>query len=281
MACRSAEIGTDGVLDLVVLPEDAVCGGRNGTAAERSVPLHGPVLEIMGEKAREYATYLIVPLFLAEGNTYSNAAVLLDRTGGVVGTYRKVHPVAARGSKTLEGGVTPGNDHPVFDCDFGKLGIQICFDMRFDDGWETLAQKGAELVAWPTQSPQTVLPAARAQKHAYYLVSSTWRNNTTLFEPTGMVAAQTEDDPILVHQIDLSYAILHWQSELRHGDLVSETFGPRAGYHYSEREDTGLFWSNDPDTSIGKMIRDLNLETEADLLARNTALQKMKNAARC
>ena len=63
----------------------------------------------------------------------------------------------------MEHGSTPGKEEPVFQCDFGKLGIQICYDMDFDYGWRELARQGAELVAWPTQSPQTSQPACARQ----------------------------------------------------------------------------------------------------------------------
>ena len=101
----------------------------------------------------------------------------------------------------MEGGATPGNALPVFDCDFGKLGIQICYDMEFDDGWNELARRGAELIAWPTQSPQTSQPAFRAKEHRCYIVSSTWRHNASIFEPTGKIAEQiTPPQSILVHE---------------------------------------------------------------------------------
>ena len=67
--------------------------------------------------------------------------------------YRKVHPVINLGADPLRGRHHPGPEFPVFDCDFGRLGIQICFDMVYDDGWAALARKGADLVVWPTQSP--------------------------------------------------------------------------------------------------------------------------------
>lgn len=148
-----------------------------GTAAEVSFPLKGLVLEEMGEVARRNDTYVVVPMFLAEEageEAYSNAAVLLDRGGEVAGIYRKVHPVVARGSSDMEGGVAPGEDFPVFECDFGVLGMQICFDVCFPKGWQVLGRKGVDIVAWPTQSPQTVLPSQYAFKHGYYVVSSTW-----------------------------------------------------------------------------------------------------------
>ena len=98
----------------------------------------------------------------SSGPVFFNAAVLLDRRGTVAGIYRKVHPVALVGRDDLEDGITPGSEFPVFDCDFGKLGIQICWDLTFDDGWQALADKGAELVVWPSTSPATALSAARA-----------------------------------------------------------------------------------------------------------------------
>ena len=97
------------------------------------------------------------------GGYTSNAAVLFDRKGEVAGIYRKAHPVAYVNSDELEGGITPGAEYPVFDCDFGRLGVQICWDMQFQEGWDALAKKGAELVAWPTASPATVLPALQSR----------------------------------------------------------------------------------------------------------------------
>jgi predicted amidohydrolase len=277
MARQAAERYPGSRLDLVVLPEDAVCGGRSGSAAERSVALEGPVLERMAAKARQYGTYVVVPLFLVENREkglYTNAAALLDRTGKVAGIYRKVHPVAARSSAVLEDGVAPGTEFPVFECDFGRLGIQICFDIEFDDGWEALARGGAEIVVWPSQSPQTVRPASYAMQHRYYVVSSTWRNNASIFEPTGMIAAQIlPPERVLVRQIDLSYILLPWQPELRNGAAMRERYAENVGYHYSEAEDCGMFWSNDPRTPIGRMVREMGLEEKAASLDRNRKLQ--------
>ena len=155
--------------------------------------------------------------------------------------------------RTLEGGCSPGQDVPVFDCDFGKLGIQICYDMEFDYGWNELASKGAELIAWPTQSPQTSQPAFRAMQNRCYIISSTWRNNASVFEPTGKIPAQTlSPDSTLVHQLDLSYAILPWQPKLQKGEALRKKYGDKVGFRYYEDEDCGIFWSNDPQFPLPK-----------------------------
>jgi hypothetical protein len=185
--------------------------------------------------------------------------------------------VAYVNSEELEGGITPGQAFPVFDCDFGKLGVQICWDIQFDDGWEALAKGGAEIVAWPTASPATALPSARAGRHRYYVVSSTWRDNATVFEPTGMVSARlVPPERVLVHEIDLSHAILGWSGFLKNGEVLREKYGEKVGFHYDTREDMGLFWSNDPGTTIGEMIRSIQGE-ELDLqVERNRRLQSTR-----
>lgn len=273
-----AQASYDGTLDLAVLTEYAVTAGRPGDAADQALPLEGPVLDYFAAKAREHGTYIIVPMILAEDRErelFTNAAALVDRQGELVGIYRKVHAVAAAGDAVLEGGVTPGREHTVFETDFGRLGIQICYDMGYDDGWNALAEAGAEIVAWPSASPQTVMPAMRAMRGRCYVVSSTPRNNAAVFDPTGQVAAQIEPPAgTLVTQIDLAYELLHWQPKLHNGRVFDEAFGDRAGYRYSEREDGGIFWSNDPDKPIAEMVEQLGLESAAAGYERNRRLRE-------
>ena len=259
-------------LDLAVLPEAAITGEVGEDALERAVPFDGQVQDVFTLKAREHRCYIVVPTYLLESKekkSCSNAAILIGREGEVVGTYRKVHLVVSLDSGTMEGGSTPGRELPVFDCDFGKLAIQICYDMDFDYGWSELARKGAELIAWPTQSPQTSQPAFRAMKNRSYIVSSTWRHNASIFEPTGKIAAQIRPpESILVHELDLSYAILPWSSKLKKGEALKKMYGDRVGFRYYEDEDCGIFWSNDHRMTVGDMARSIGLLEVEEELAR-------------
>jgi predicted amidohydrolase len=257
-------------LDLAILPETAVTGETSHDVMADAVPLKGALEDTFARKAREHHCYIVVPTYLLEDKekkVASNAAILMGRNGEVVGIYRKVHLAVHTASDSLEGGTTPGKQSPVFQCDFGKLGIQICYDMEWDYGWSELARQGAELVAWPTQSPQTTHPAARAIAHRYYIVSSTWRNNASFFEPTGKITAQIKEPTrVLVQQLDLSYAILPWSPQLHNGAALKEKYGDKVGFRYYEDEDRGIFWSNDPQVPIGEMIRSLGLgETDQEL----------------
>lgn len=256
--------------DLAILPEAAITGEVGRDAYSQAVPFPGAVANAFSRAARAHNSHIVVPTYLRDSATAcSNAAVLVDRKGEVAGTYRKMHLVVGADGKTLEGGSTPGREAPVFDCDFGKLGMQICYDMEFDRGWRELAAKGAELIAWPTQSPQTSQPAARAMEQRCHIVSSTWRNNASVFEPTGKIIAQAKlPGEVLVQEIDLSYAILPWSSKLKNGKALKEKYGAKLGYRYYEDEDLGIFWSNDPATPIRQMTDSLGLVEAADELAR-------------
>lgn len=268
-------------VDLVALPENIITSGRCGTAAERAVDLEGPVLDTFAAKARQHSSYIVLPMVMADdrdAGVFANAAVLIGRTGEVVGIYRKVHVVAHVMTDVLEGGMTPGSEFPVFDCDFGRVGMQICYDMGYDDGWDALAAKGADIVVWPTASPTTSAPAARARRGKYFIVAATYRDNATIYEPTGLVAAQAlPPEDICVHEIDTSSMVLPWSEYLRDGEGLREKFGDRVGFHYERMEDIGLFWSNDPDTPIGEMARQIDIREADEELERN---RKLQDAAR-
>jgi predicted amidohydrolase len=255
-------------LDLVVLPEFFLAQPGD-SLAQKTVRLE-EVQPRIAACAQRHECYLVVPALLRETEPperYSNTAVVVDRAGRLVGIYRKVHPVAPQGSDMIEDGTTPGREFPVFDCDFGRLGIQICFDMLYADGWQALARQGAEIVALPSASPETAHPAMYALQHQYYIVSATPRDHAAVFSPLGMIEAQvSEENAVLVHEIDLSFAILHWEAVLEDGEALSRKFGSKVGFHYYRPEDAGIFWSNDPTMSIGQMIGSLGLiESDANV----------------
>src|SRR5262249_20648221 len=255
-------------IDLALFTEYAVTAGKTGSTAEVAVPLDDTIVEALASKAREHHCYIVFGgVFRDDPGTAacSNAAVVIDRRGRRVGRYVKVHPVLDRagpeGKIVFEGGVAPGTEYNVFDLDFGRVGVQICYDVEYAEGWRRLAEKGAELVLYPTASPQLTRPGMYAATQEYWVVSATFRNNASFFERgTGLVAAQiTEPKQTLVHEIDLSYIILPWSARLRNGEAFREALGDRVGFRYSESEDRGIFWSNDAGRSIGEMARSLGL----------------------
>lgn len=275
--------------DLCVLPEDLLGDKDCEDIRGRSFEIDGAEVQRITEWARANRSYVVLPFVLrTSAGVYHNSAVLIDRRGETVGVYHKMFPVlddtmttGGAGSPVFEGGVTPGPTAPVFDTDFGRVGLQICFDMVFNRGWTELTAGGAELVLWPTESPQRSLPKYRAESGGYYIISATTRLNAGVFAPCGTaLATVTEDDRpalapdglqhgwVLSRQIDLSYVVLNWTQKLEDGELFEDAYGRRVDVAYSLEEDRGIFWSNDPATPIEQMVSELGLEPRAPYLER-------------
>lgn len=253
-------------LDIAVFPENALNPPREGrSVVERAVELDDHVQTALGAMARRNHTYLVVCFNLLEDRKtglVSNAAVLFDREGRVAGIYRKFFCLADLDGSGVEGGKHPGNSFPVFETDFGRVGMLICYDVGFDDGFESYAADGVDLILWPSMSPQTLVPRLYARRFGFHMVSSTPRDNASVFDPLGEIVAQTTREGVVTHEIDLDYRIVHWQKALRNGEALREKYGDRVGFRYSEREDYGIFWSNDPGLPIGKMLEETGILTD-------------------
>lgn len=142
--------------DLIVLPESFnVWGVAAGHYRELAEPLphdDGPpapeagVLSALGRLARARRTYVVAPVVARTGERLRNTSVLLDRQGHIAGVYDKVHLTTPE----YEWGITPGRAFPTFACDFGRIGMMICFDLSFPESARCLALNGAELIAFST-----------------------------------------------------------------------------------------------------------------------------------
>ncbi len=110
----------------------------------------GPTIQAMRGLAREGGVALICPFFERDGDNYFNTAVVINREGEVVGTYRKVHipQIPLWEEKAY---FSPG-DHgfPVFDLGLAQIGVQVCWDNFFPEGTRALALQGAQVVFAPT-----------------------------------------------------------------------------------------------------------------------------------
>ncbi len=137
------EAAGDGA-DVVLFPELILAAGYSLGEGFRSVAEtpDGPHMRRVRERARARGVNAIIGF--AEpgmGNAIHNSAAIFDRQGGVVGVYRKSHVFVA-----TESFFAPGSELPVFDMDFGKVGIPICYDLEFPEPARVLALRGAELL---------------------------------------------------------------------------------------------------------------------------------------
>ncbi len=125
-------------------------------AAAEKVP-DGPTVNLMKEYARQYNMVIVVPIYEEEKTgIYYNTAAVIDADGTYLGKYRKTHipQVAGFWEKFF---FRPGNSGwPVFDTAYCKLGVYICYDRHFPEGWRALALNGAEYIVNPSATVKGV-----------------------------------------------------------------------------------------------------------------------------
>jgi len=221
--------------DIVCLGEVILSIGTRAAMADVAAPIPGPHTQRLGEAARRNRLWVVAGLTERAGRREYNTAVLLDRQGRLAGTYRKVH-LPREEWKT---GRTPGNAYPVFDTDFGRVAIMICYDWFFPEATEAFALQGAEVLFAPTwgntrpDSPdgradgETVF-RVRARDSALYLVPSVYDGRSMIIDPVGRILAAGDTEGVYVAEVDLAARerlpfVGHWGS-IGPRDRMPETY---------------------------------------------------------
>jgi 5-aminopentanamidase len=206
---------------LLVLPECAVPGYMFSSAAEAlpyAEEIPGPSTEAFEDACRRLDAHVVCGLLEREGEHLYNAAVLVG-PDGLVGSYRKTHlPFLGVDRFTV-----PGDVLPVYDTPLGRIGLEICYDLRFPEATRTLALSGADIVAHPTAFPvaariQTeLITVARAAENRIFLLTANrvGRERTGEFcgwsqivDPFGVRLAEAgpTEEVLLVAEIDVERA---------------------------------------------------------------------------
>jgi len=208
--------------DLIVFPELATTG-YEGTKEEfqdmaETVP-DGKCMKAIAELCREYKVYVVYGF--AERDPHAtdvlyNSALFINNKGEILGQYRKVHPF-----DTEKMWCRAGCDFPIFQTDFGKVGIQICWDTAFPEVSRIYALKGADLLVvstnWekPYEEDWDLMTKARAFDNTLHLVAANrigddrtlgWFGRSKIIDPLGRVieALDEEVEGIIHAELDLS-----------------------------------------------------------------------------
>src|SRR5712691_139507 len=172
---RLDEAATAGA-ELLVLPECAIPGYMFDSAEEAMTfaeKIPGPSTEALAESCRRLRIHAVCGLLERDGDQLRNSAVLVG-PDGLLGSYRKTHlPFLGVDRFTV-----PGDQLPVYDTPLGRIGLEICYDLRFPEVTRALALKGADLVAHPTNFPMAarvqteLITVARAAENRIYLLTA-------------------------------------------------------------------------------------------------------------
>ena len=145
-------------LDLIIFPEYNYYEALSlEEARANSETMDGRYITEMKKQARRFGVNLIPGSFAETcGEKVKNTCALIDRSGEVAGSYSKVHLMDAIGIRESDAAV-PGDKLGVFDTDFGRIGLMVCFDLRFPEQPRSMVLQGADIIfcaaSFPTGSP--------------------------------------------------------------------------------------------------------------------------------
>ncbi|MCP3981483.1 MAG: carbon-nitrogen hydrolase family protein [bacterium] len=221
---RAAEEGAR----LVALPENAAYLRTEGEPAAFRTDVDGELVQRFAAEARRHRCWLLIGSIaerIPRSRRVYNTSVLLDPRGAVRGTYRKLHlfDIDIRGGAVLRESATvaPGDRPVTVETPLGRLGLSICYDLRFPELYRHLTLAGANVLFVPAAftaytGPHHWLPLlrARAIENQCWVVApaQVGRHNsqrrshgeTAVIDPWGrVVAVKKRGEGIVAAEIDL------------------------------------------------------------------------------
>jgi beta-ureidopropionase len=257
--------------DLAILPEAFTAAGLPSQhIAMVAEPLTGSSVTSVADRARRYSMYVVAGFYVAEGTDVSNCAVLFDRTGQIVGTYSKQHPTEGE----VANGVLPGERTGVFDTDFGRLGLAVCFDLNWQPVWADLKAHGAELVCWISAYEGGLPLQAFAWIYQYPIVTSVWPYHARVIERTGRIMAETSRwSRVVLYDLNLDKRLFHTNGHEHELLKLQTRYGSRIRIESFTDEHVFTLESVDPNLSIDEIIRDIGLVEYRAFIDRCTDVQ--------
>jgi predicted amidohydrolase len=214
--------------DIAVLPEMFCCPYDNEWFKKFSEKEGGTSYAAMSDAAKENGIYIVAGTMPElENDKVYNTAYVFDKSGKQIAKHRKVHlfDIDVKGGQYFKESdtFTPGNDVTVFDTEFCKIGLAICYDIRFPELSRLMAAEGAEVIIYPGAFNMTTGPAhwelsfrARALDNQVYAIGvapardmeATYHSfgNSIVTSPWGNVVNKLDEEKgYIIQEIDLDF----------------------------------------------------------------------------
>ncbi|OPX86726.1 MAG: 2-oxoglutaramate amidase [Pelotomaculum sp. PtaB.Bin104] len=206
---------------LICLPETFLTGYDLEYIKNKALPLTNEFIDRLRVKAREAKTYILAGIPIKTDKGVFNSSILFDVHGDIMGVYNKMHLFSMEELYEPDFFLRGGPDFTVYDLGICKIGMMICYDLRFPELSRKLMLNGADLLvaisAWPKKRMlqfRTVAASRAIENQLFvFVVNRTGIDNqielggnTTLYNPLGEpVCGSTDNDTeqVIVAEIDL------------------------------------------------------------------------------
>ena len=262
--------------DLIVLPE--VCDRPGGLSQEKLFKYYqvrkDQIQKYFADVARKNNCYIVYPTHrILEDGSWRNSGVLIDRAGEVAGIYNKNHPTI----HGLEKGIRAGRKATIIECDFGRVGLAICFDLNFDELRLQYAQAKPDLIVFSSVYHGGLMQGYWAYSCRCHFVGAISGKGTPseIRNPLGEVVATT------TNYFDFVVATVNLDCELAHLDYnwgrlrkLKAKYGPKVKITDPGLLAPVLIASEHETITVAEMIKEFEIELLDDYLARSRAFRK-------
>ncbi|HZS90783.1 MAG TPA: carbon-nitrogen family hydrolase [Chloroflexota bacterium] len=202
--------------DLVILPELWTSGiALREATSQRAIDAFDAVGAMRG-MAHTDRIAVAGSMLLRDGDHYHNVLLLVDAAGEILGRYEKIHPFTPMDEHLY---VAPGDDVVSCDTPWGRIGLAVCYDLRFPELFRRLTDAGAELIILPAEWPHPrlehwkTLTRARAIENQCFFVAANaagtqgryhFCGHSAVIDPWGQSVAEAgEEATVLTATVDL------------------------------------------------------------------------------
>ena len=231
--------------DIICLPEvfpfANLSSGRPPVSQVAEVPI-GDISRPFAEFARKHGCNIVCPIYTKENGHYYNSAVFMQ---------------------------------PVFKTDFGIVGVQICFDIEWNDGWQKLRQAGAEIVFWPSAFAGGMAVNAKAWQNKFVVVSSTRKDTSKICDISGEVVASTGRwNDWVCAPVNLEKAFLHTWPFCQRFDEVQAKYGRGLRITTFHEEEWTIIESCSADVRVADVLKEFEFQAYEDFIQAADAMQR-------
>jgi len=212
-----------------------------------SIP-DGPTVKLMQGYAAKYQMVIVVPIYERDAisGVYYNTAAVIDADGSYLGKYRKTHIPQVAGFWEKFFFKPGGSNWPVFQTRYCKLGVYICYDRHFPEGWRALALNGAEYIVNPSATVAGLSEYLwRLEQPAAAVANGCWvgainrvgteapwnigefYGQSYFVNPRGQIEkiASRDQDELIVHELDMEMVRTVRNTWQFYRDRRPETYG--------------------------------------------------------
>jgi hypothetical protein len=257
--------------DLIVVPE--ACDRPSGLSDEKLIEYYkvrkDQVQQFFAETARENNCYMVYSAYrIMPDGSKRNSSILIDRKGNIVGIYNKNHSTIGE----IENGTLCGKDAPVFECDFGRVAMAICFDLNFDELRLKYAKAKPDLIIFSSMYHGGLMQSYWAYSCRCHFVGAIAGSATPseIRNPLGQViASSTNYFDFSVAKVNLDCRLAHLDYNWERLRKLKAKYGPKVTILDPGCLGAVLISSEHETISVDDMIEEFQIELLDDYFARS------------